>query len=94
MCVVGIWEVLKPCDVIKNVREGIADGKSLDSIAEDLIDSCLAPTDKHPNGMDNMTIVIIALLNGLAWNEWVNEIATLVGQTRASHAKTSGMALH
>lgn len=39
----GIWDCLSNQQVVDLVRRGVAEGKELDVITEDIIDRCLAP---------------------------------------------------
>jgi protein phosphatase 2C family protein 2/3 len=59
------------------VRRAIANGDSLGKICEDLMVKCLAPDSELGGiGCDNMTVVIVALLNGRTleeWTAWVKE---------------------
>ncbi|EUB63253.1 putative protein phosphatase 2C [Echinococcus granulosus] len=61
----GIWDVMTNQEVISFVRSRLANGRSPDLICEELMMHCLAP-NCNPNGLgcDNMTVVIICLLNG------------------------------
>jgi protein phosphatase 1G len=54
----GIWDVKSNEEVLAFVKNGLEQGLSLNSIAESLLDSCLA---KEPTGLgtDNMTVVIV-----------------------------------
>jgi protein phosphatase 2C family protein 2/3 len=63
--------------VVDYVRRGIAERKDLDELAEKLMDRCLAPdSDWGGIGCDNMTVLIVALLNGRTkaeWYDWMSE---------------------
>lgn len=73
----GIWDVLKSQECVDFVRRSLANGKELQEICEDMMDKCLAPdSDWGGVGCDNMTVMIIALLNGKTkkeWYEWVKK---------------------
>lgn len=73
----GIWDCLSNQQVVDIVRRGIAQGKELDVITEDIIDRCLAPDAEVGGiGCDNMTLLIVALLGDRTkaeWYEWVKE---------------------
>lgn len=73
----GIWDCLSSQDVVDIARRGIANGKEIKDICEDLMDRCLAPdSDTGGIGCDNMTVCIVALLNGRTkqeWYEWVKK---------------------
>jgi protein phosphatase 2C family protein 2/3 len=42
------------------------------------MDNCLAPSGDHERGRDNMSVIIIALLNGRTKDEWYNIVAERV----------------
>lgn len=73
----GIWDCLSSQDVVDIVRRSVANGKELKDICEDLMDRCLAPdSDTGGIGCDNMTVCVVALLNGRTkeeWYEWIKE---------------------
>ena len=61
------------------IRRGIAERQELHKIAENLIDNCLARSNSgRRDGWDNMSIVIVALLNGLTKDEWYDMVAERV----------------
>ncbi|PWZ00392.1 PP2C-domain-containing protein [Testicularia cyperi] len=67
----GIWDCLSSQDVVDVVRRSVADGKELRDICEDLMHRCLAPDSETGGiGCDNMTVCIVALLNGRTKAEW------------------------
>lgn len=73
----GIWDCLSSQQVIDFVRRAVANGDDIGKICEDLMVKCLA-TDSETGGIgcDNMTVVIVALLNGRTteeWQAWVKE---------------------
>lgn len=60
------------------VRRGVAEGKELSEIGEAMCDHCLAPDTSSGAGIgcDNMTVMIIAILNGRTkeqWYDWIKE---------------------
>ena len=75
----GIWDCLTNAQVIEFVRRGIAERQELHKIAENLMDNCLAPSsDGGGYGCDNMTVIIVALLNGQTKEAWYDMIAERV----------------
>jgi protein phosphatase 2C family protein 2/3 len=65
--------------VVEFVRRGIAAGQDLHAICENLMDNCLASnSDTGGVGCDNMTVVIVALLNGKTRDEWYKLVADRV----------------
>lgn len=66
-------------EVITFVRKGIADGTPLDMICEMTMDHCLAAdSDVNYIGCDNMTMIIIAFLNGRTVQDWYSHVASRV----------------
>jgi protein phosphatase 2C family protein 2/3 len=62
------------------VSQKVAEGFALPEICEQIMQACLATTsDLASLGCDNMTIIIVALLNGKSMSEWVAAIKTRVG---------------
>lgn len=69
----GIWDCLSSQQVVDFVRREIAKGRELKDICEEAMDRCCAPdSDLGGVGCDNMTICIVALLNGRTKQEWYN----------------------
>lgn len=67
----GIWDCMHSQQVVEFIRRGIAEGQDLVEICENLMDNCLAPeSDITGIGCDNMTVLIVALLNGKTKEEW------------------------
>jgi protein phosphatase 2C family protein 2/3 len=62
-------------EVVDYVREGVAENKSLETICENIMDDCLA-NDQTSSGLgyDNMSVMIIAILNGKTEKEWYQSI--------------------
>lgn len=82
----GIWDCLSSQQVIDFVRRAVANGDDMGKICEDLMVKCLA-TDSETGGIgcDNMTVVIVALLNGRTteeWQAWVKERVDNKGESR------------
>ncbi|EGW34474.1 uncharacterized protein SPAPADRAFT_59895 [Spathaspora passalidarum NRRL Y-27907] len=60
----GIWDCLSSQKCVECVRRGIYERKSLTTISEEIMELCCAPTsDGSGIGCDNMSIVIVALLD-------------------------------
>ena len=79
---IGIWERIDSQFLVDKVRYQISEGRSLEGVGSFLCDECRSP---HHNeftlgglGRDNMTIVIIALLNGRTKQEWHDWVADRV----------------
>lgn len=72
----GIWDCMTSQEVVEFVRRGIADKLSLPEICELLMEECLAPvSDMSGIGCDNMTVCIVALLQGKTKEEWYDMVA-------------------
>ncbi|KAI1319948.1 Protein phosphatase 2C 2 [Mortierella claussenii] len=91
----GIWDCMSSQEVVTFVRKGIADRIPLDTICEMTMDHCLASdSDLTYIGCDNMTIVIVAFLNGRTVEEWYehisNRAATRLGPADPSVSRPNG----
>jgi protein phosphatase 2C family protein 2/3 len=65
--------------VVEFVRRGIAAKQELYRICENMMDNCLASNSETGGvGCDNMTMIIIGLLNGKTKEEWYNQISERV----------------
>ncbi|KAL4914219.1 phosphatase 2C-domain-containing protein [Aspergillus aurantiobrunneus] len=75
----GIWDCQSSQAVVEFVRRGIAAKQDLYRICENMMDNCLASNSETGGvGCDNMTMVIIGLLNGRTKEQWYNQIAERV----------------
>lgn len=78
----GIWESISSQDVVNVIRLWISEGKELSDICASLCDFCLNPCSSCQNhsgkGLDNMTVIIVALLNGRTSEQWYKTIADRV----------------
>ncbi|KAI0754952.1 PP2C-domain-containing protein [Daedaleopsis nitida] len=76
----GIWDCLSSQQVVNIVRLLISQGNRLPQICEEICELCLAPntTTGAGTGCDNMTIMIVALLNGKTQDEWYNWVTDRV----------------
>lgn len=68
----GIWDCLNSQHVVDFVRREVAQEKPLGQICETIMEHCLAPDTHGAQGIgcDNMTILIVAILNGKTEEEW------------------------
>lgn len=67
--------------MVEFVRRGIAAKQELYRICENMMDNCLASNSETGGvGCDNMTMIIIGLLNGRTKEEWYNQIAERVAK--------------
>ncbi|KEF61253.1 protein phosphatase [Exophiala aquamarina CBS 119918] len=75
----GIWDCQSSQAVIEFVRRGIAAKQELQRICENMMDNCLASNSETGGvGCDNMTMIVIALLNGKSKEEWYDLVAKRV----------------
>lgn len=81
----GIWDCMSSQDVISFVRAHVAQGLDLKQICEKLMDNCLAPaSDCGGLGCDNMTVLIIAILNGKSYDAWAKMLVSRVAECTLS----------
>ncbi|UJO24318.1 uncharacterized protein CLAFUR5_13618 [Fulvia fulva] len=75
----GIWDCQSSQAVVEFVRRGIAAKQELHSICENMMDNCLASNSETGGvGCDNMTMSVIALLNGKTKEEWYKMVGDRV----------------
>ncbi|XP_041461693.1 probable protein phosphatase 2C T23F11.1 [Lytechinus variegatus] len=66
----GIWDVLTNQEVVDFVRTRIANKMDEGQICEELMNRCLAPDCSMGGlGCDNMTVVLVSLLQGKSYDE-------------------------
>jgi len=72
----GIWDCMSSQVVVDFIRRKIYEGKELVEIGNLMCDHCLAPsgTSLSSVGCDNMTVLIVAILNGRTKEEWYSWI--------------------
>ncbi|XP_037506548.1 probable protein phosphatase 2C T23F11.1 [Rhipicephalus sanguineus] len=72
----GIWDVLSNEEVVEFVRARIAAKMEPEQICEELMTRCLAPDCQMGGlGCDNMTVVLVCLLNGAPYEELARRCA-------------------
>ncbi|KAF2480059.1 protein phosphatase 2C protein 1, partial [Neohortaea acidophila] len=75
----GIWDCQSSQAVVEFVRRGIAAKQELHAICENMMDNCLASNSETGGvGCDNMTMVVIGLLQGKTKEEWYKMIGDRV----------------
>lgn len=76
---VGIWDCQSSQAVVEFVRRGIVAKQELHSICENMMDNCLASNSETGGvGCDNMTMIVIGILNGKTKEQWYESIAKRV----------------
>ncbi|KAL1918173.1 uncharacterized protein VTP21DRAFT_3439 [Calcarisporiella thermophila] len=80
----GIWDCMSSQSVVDFVREHVANGESLATVCEKLMDQCLARENEYSAGVgyDNMTVMVVALLGGRTLEEWYAMIRDRVKEKR------------
>lgn len=77
----GIWDCQSSQAVVEFVRRGIVAGQELKSICENMMDNCLASNSETGGvGCDNMTMVIVGLLQGKTKEQWYKQIKDRVAK--------------
>ncbi|XP_072170753.1 probable protein phosphatase 2C T23F11.1 [Diadema setosum] len=72
----GIWDVLTNQEVVDFVRTRIAGKMDPEKICEELMTRCLAPDCQMGGlGCDNMTVVLVCLLQGRSYDELITSCA-------------------
>ncbi|KAJ2145842.1 Protein phosphatase 2C 2 [Coemansia sp. RSA 678] len=78
----GIWDCMTNEQVVHFVHAKIAQGLKLDRVCEEMMDRCLASESELGGvGCDNMTVVIVGLLNGKTEDEWYEHIKTVAEES-------------
>jgi len=80
----GIWDCLTSQAAVDSVRYLLSQGYKLPEVCERLLDHLIAPdTDADsPVGCDNMTILVVALLNGKTEEEWYAQVSSRAKQNQ------------
>ncbi|KAG2204210.1 hypothetical protein INT46_004583 [Mucor plumbeus] len=72
----GIWDCMTNQQVVNYIRQHLAEKTKLEDICEQMMDHCLAPdSDGGGVGCDNMSVMIIAILNGKTEEQWYDWMA-------------------
>lgn len=65
--------------MVEFVRRGIVAKQELSSICENMMDNCLASnSDTGGVGCDNMTMIVVGLLQGRTKEQWYEDVAKRV----------------
>ncbi|KAI7824287.1 phosphatase 2C-like domain-containing protein [Kickxella alabastrina] len=85
----GIWDCMTNQQVAQFVHAKVVEGKKLDQICEDMMDRCLASESELGGvGCDNMTVVIVAILNGKTEEEWYAHVKNVAEETNMKSSPT------
>ncbi|KAK5731966.1 Protein phosphatase 2C 2 [Elasticomyces elasticus] len=91
----GIWDCQSSQAVVEFVRRGIAAKQELKSICENMMDNCLASNSETGGvGCDNMTMTIVALLQGKTKDEWYKMVGDRVANGDGPCAPPEGPGRH
>lgn len=75
----GIWDCMTNQQVADFVRAKIRDKVPLKEICEDIMDECLAEqSDFGGVGCDNMSVIVVAFLQGKSLDAWYDNVAANV----------------
>lgn len=89
----GIWDCLTSQHCVECVRRGIYERKPLTQISEEIMELCCAPTsDGLGIGCDNMSIVIVALLDASrneTLDEWYEKIIARIDANDSKYGPIS-----
>ncbi|KAI9505838.1 phosphatase 2C-like domain-containing protein [Coemansia spiralis] len=78
----GIWDCMTNQQVVQFVHAKIAEGKKLDQVCEEMMDRCLASeSDLGGVGCDNMTVIVLGILNGKTEDEWYEHVKQVAEET-------------
>uniref|UniRef100_A0A915CX64 protein-serine/threonine phosphatase n=1 Tax=Ditylenchus dipsaci TaxID=166011 RepID=A0A915CX64_9BILA len=73
----GIWDVMSSQEVVDFCRKRLAEEKEPEQVCEELLDHCLAPAnDSEGVGGDNMTVIIVCLLQNQSTQKYVKRLST------------------
>ncbi|KAI8340016.1 phosphatase 2C-domain-containing protein [Chlamydoabsidia padenii] len=79
----GIWDCMTNQEVIDYIRARIGKKEALETICETIMDHCLASDSEGTGiGCDNMSIIIVGILNGKTKEEWYDWMASRVPKTK------------
>ncbi|KAI7889899.1 phosphatase 2C-like domain-containing protein [Mucor mucedo] len=72
----GIWDCMTNQQVVSYIRQALSQKTKLGEICEQIMDDCLAvESDGGGFGCDNMSVIIVAILNGKSEEEWYDWMA-------------------
>ncbi|KAI9263105.1 phosphatase 2C-domain-containing protein [Phascolomyces articulosus] len=87
----GIWDCMTNQQVADFIRSKIKEKVDLKTICENLMDECLADhSDFGGVGCDNMTVIIVAFLQGKSLEEWYKAVGDKVPEPTGVVLKEDG----
>ncbi|KAG2217642.1 hypothetical protein INT45_004218 [Circinella minor] len=87
----GIWDCMTNQQAADFVRSKIKEKVDLKTICENLMDECLADhSDFNGVGCDNMTVVIVAFLQGKSMDDWYKAVSDKVPEPTGVVLKEDG----
>ncbi|KAK6465690.1 ser/thr protein phosphatase [Scheffersomyces coipomensis] len=67
----GIWDCYKNKEIVNIIRHKLSTGWKLNKIIEFILHDCLTMANNYTGiGFDNMTIIIVALHDGMSMDQW------------------------
>jgi protein phosphatase 2C family protein 2/3 len=85
----GIWDVVTNEEAVEFVRRRIGLGLEPEVICEEIMSNCLAPDCQMGGlGCDNMTVIIVCLLNGMTYSDYCAKVASSMVPTALSDSST------
>ena len=86
---VGIWDSMSSQECVNFIRLSLYQRKTLQEICEDLLEHCLNPHSADEegagNGRDNMTVMLVALLQGQTLDQWHEMMVDRVEKRNGYH---------
>ncbi|KAG0063606.1 Protein phosphatase 2C 2 [Linnemannia elongata] len=90
----GIWDCLSSQQLISFARQKIAEKTPLDKLCENTLDHCLADAGALTvAGCDNMTMVVVAFLNGRTVEEWYEHVGSRVAAVKPTDPLTKSSSI-
>ncbi|KAI9005506.1 phosphatase 2C-like domain-containing protein [Phycomyces nitens] len=82
----GIWDCMSNQQVVDFIRTKIVEETPIEKICETIMDHCLSSNNDNASvGYDNMSIVIVGILNGKTEKEWYQWVGSRAGAEAKKH---------
>ncbi|KAI8072783.1 phosphatase 2C-domain-containing protein [Gongronella butleri] len=89
----GIWDCMTNQEAVSFVRAELAKRTQLGEICEKMMDHCLASeTEVSGFGCDNMTVIIVALLQDNTQDQWYDAMAANAADSANDNGKAASQA--